>query len=401
MNKEEKDYLSVSETNELVKSVLEGTMAYSLRVRGEISSFKRYPTAVYFDIKDEKSVLNCIMWDSAFANLSFQPKIGDLVDLVGRINVYVARGKYNFIARNMSPAGQGDALLRLEALKKKLAEEGLFDEARKRAIEPFPKKIGIICARGSAALSDLLKNISMRWPLADILFFPSLVQGEEAPSSLLKAFEKSQEYDLDTLIIARGGGSNEDLSAFNDEALIRAVATSKMPVISAVGHEIDVTLIDYVSDLRVSTPTGAAVAAAPNQDDIFASLVDYSARIEASTRRKIEQEENKLRLLSSRSFFLNPGDMYDPLLEKVDQLSKRLSLSLANSLEMSRREVDSLKNHLSAVNPYNVIARGYSIIENEEGKILKSAKEARIGEKLKTLMKDGIIISSVEEVKDE
>lgn len=401
MNKEEKDYLSVTETNELVKSVLEGTMAYSLRIRGEISSWKRYPTAVYFDIKDEKSVLNCIMWDSSYTNLSFQPKVGDLVDLIGKINVYVARGKYNFIARSMTIAGQGDALLRLEALKKKLASEGLFDESRKRPIEPYPLRIGIICARGSAALSDLIKNISIRWPLAEILFFPSLVQGEEAPVSLLKAFKKSQEYDLDTLIIARGGGSNEDLSAFNDETLVRTVATSKMPVISAVGHEIDVTLIDYVSDLRVSTPTGAATAGTPNQDDVFAFLSDSALRMASSIDKIISRYEEKVRLLSSRSFFSNPSEMYDSLLEKVETLDKRLTLSSKNSLEKKSDYLSSLSNHLSAVSPFNVIKRGYSLVENEEGKIIKSAKEAKAGDKLKTIMKDGIIVSIVEERIDE
>ncbi len=401
MNKEEKDYLSVTETNELVKSVLEGTMAYSLRIRGEISSWKRYPTAVYFDIKDEKSVLNCIMWDSSYTNLSFQPKVGDLVDLIGKINVYVARGKYNFIARSMTIAGQGDALLRLEALKKKLASEGLFDEDKKRPIEPYPLRIGIICARGSAALSDLIKNISIRWPLAEILFFPSLVQGEEAPASLLKAFKKSQEYDLDTLIIARGGGSNEDLSAFNDETLVRTVATSKMPVISAVGHEIDVTLIDYVSDLRVSTPTGAATAGTPNQDDAFAYLSDSALRMASSIDKIISRYEEKVRLLSSRSFFSNPSEMYDSLLEKVETLDKRLTLSSKNSLEKKSDYLSSLSNHLSAVSPYNVIKRGYSLVENEKGKIIKSVKEAKAGDKLKTVMKDGIIVSIVEERVDE
>ncbi len=401
MNKEEKDYLSVTETNELVKSVLEGTMAYSLRIRGEISSWKRYPTAVYFDIKDEKSVLNCIMWDSSYTNLSFQPKVGDLVDLIGKINVYVARGKYNFIARSMMVAGQGDALLRLEALKKKLASEGLFDEDKKRPIEPYPLRIGIICARGSAALSDLIKNIGMRWPLAEILFFPSLVQGEEAPASLLKAFKKSQEYDLDTLIIARGGGSNEDLSAFNDETLVRTVATSKMPVISAVGHEIDVTLIDYVSDLRVSTPTGAATAGTPNQDDVFAFLSDSALRMASSIDKIISRYEEKVRLLSSRSFFSSPSEMYDSLLEKVETLDKRLTLSSKNSLEKKSDYLSSLSNHLSAVSPYNVIKRGYSLVKNEEGKIIKSVKEAKAGDKLKTVMKDGIIVSIVEERVDE
>ncbi len=401
MNQSEKNYLSVTETNELVKSVLEGTMAYWLRIRGEISSLKVYPSATYFDIKDDRSVLNCIMWNSSYANLSFRPKVGDLVDLEGKINVYVARGRYSFIARTMLPAGQGDALLRLEQLKKKLASEGLFDESRKRSIPSFPKSIGIICARDSAALSDLIKNLGRRWPYADLFFFPSLVQGSEASSSLLKAFKLSQKYDLDTLIIARGGGSNEDLSAFNDETLVRNVSQSKMPVISAVGHEIDVTLIDYVSDLRVSTPTGAAEAATPNQEDIFAFIADSESRILSSLKRAIDAREEKVRLLSSRSFFSHPEDLYAPLARNIQSLQDRLSVSIAGYLNRKSDKVEALQNHLSALSPYSVLQRGYSIVRDENGDILKSAKSLQKGQRLKTTLKDGIISSVIEDVRHE
>ncbi len=398
MNQTEKNYLSVTETNELVKSVLEGTMAYWLRIRGEISSFKVYPTATYFDIKDDRSILSCIMWNSSYANLSFHPKVGDLVDLEGRINVYVARGRYSFIAKTMLPAGQGDALLRLEQLKKKLASEGLFDESRKRPIPSFPKTIGIICARDSAALSDLIKNIGRRWPYADILFFPSLVQGSEAPSSLLKAFKRCQDYELDTLIIARGGGSNEDLSAFNDETLVRNVARSKMPVISAVGHEIDVTLIDYVSDLRVSTPTGAAEAATPNQEDIFAFIADSESRIFSSMKRMISGYEDKFRLLSSRSFFSRAEDLYEPFLKNINSLDERLDVSMKSFLSTKNEKVCSLGKHLFAISPYSILQRGYSIVKDENGEILKSTKALKKGQRLKTTLKDGIISSIVEEI---
>lgn len=396
MNKPQKNYLSVTEINSLIKDTLEESFDYWLKVRGEISSFKIYPSAVYFDIKDERSVLNCIMWNSTYKELSFSPKIGDLIDLEGKINVYVARGRYSFIARSLLPAGQGDALLKLERLKKKLADEGLFDEARKRPINPFPKTIGIICARGSAALSDLIKNLGRRWPLADIVFFPSLVQGDEAPSSLLKAFSLSQTYPLDTLIVARGGGSNEDLSAFNDEKFVRALANSKMPTISAVGHEIDVTLVDYVSDLRVSTPTGAAEAATPNQEDIMTMIAEEEKRILLTMERLINRRQEKIELLSSRSFFSRPIDLYKPIEEKITSLKERLNSAIANAIKLKEEKLNSFKKHLSAINPYAVLNRGYGIIYNEKGTIVRSINEVENETRLNLKVKDGIILSKVE-----
>jgi len=396
VNKPQKNYLSVTEINSLIKDTLEESFDYWLKVRGEISSFKIYPSAVYFDIKDERSVLNCIMWNSTYKELSFSPKIGDLIDLEGKINVYVARGRYSFIARSLLPAGQGDALLKLERLKKKLADEGLFDEARKRPINPFPKTIGIICARGSAALSDLIKNLGRRWPLADIVFFPSLVQGDEAPSSLLKAFSLSQTYPLDTLIVARGGGSNEDLSAFNDEKFVRALANSKMPTISAVGHEIDVTLVDYVSDLRVSTPTGAAEAATPNQEDIMTMIAEEEKRILLTMERLINRRQEKIELLSSRSFFSRPIDLYKPIEEKITSLKERLNSAIANAIKLKEEKLNSFKKHLSAINPYAVLNRGYGIIYNEKGTIVRSINEVGNETRLNLKVKDGIILSKVE-----
>lgn len=396
----EKNYLTVSEFNKIVKDSLESTFPYALRVRGEISSFKVYPTAIYFDIKDDKSVLSCTMWASSFGNLSFKPKIGDLVDLEGKINVYQAKGRYTFVAYKMTPGGLGDALLRFEELKKKLQKEGLFDEARKRPIAPFPEKIGIISAKDSAALADLIKNINARYPICEILFFPSLVQGNEASKSLIKAFRKSQEYDLDTLIIARGGGSNEDLSAFNDETLVREMANSKMPFISAVGHEIDYTLIDYVSDLRVSTPTGAAIAATPNAIDIMTSLSDLSVRMTNSLNSKISVLERNFELIAKHSFFSHPEDLYKNIEEKMRTGKERLDNSMKLFLDKIGKEVESNSKHLEAISPKAVLARGYSLSSDENGKIIRSKKELAIGSKFQTYLKDGIIISRVEGIKD-
>jgi exodeoxyribonuclease VII large subunit len=395
----ESNYLSVSAANALVKDTIDQEpLLRHLFVKGEISSYKSYPSAVYFDIKDEKSLLSCIMWGDEALYLPFQPKIGDEVIAEGSISVYPQRGRYQLYVRSLSLFGQGNALLQLEALKNKLAKEGLFDPSRKRAIPLFPKKVGIIVGEGSAAESDLLKNISRRFPLTEIVIFPSLVQGKDAPKDLLRAFLLSQKSDVDTLIIARGGGSNEDLSAFNDEKLVRAVATSKMPTISAIGHEIDFTLVDFVADKRVSTPTGAAEAAVPDEKEIRQRLLDASSTLLSSLSDECSSLEERLTSLSSRPFFTNPSSMYQKAKDDLAKNEERLLRAEKQTLSIKRENLLSLEAHLKALNPYGVLSRGYSLTTNANGQIIKSVKEVKAGDKIKTRLKDGIINNSVEGV---
>lgn len=387
-------YLSVSELNTLLKVKFENDDdLHGLYVEGEISSWKSYPNATYFDLKDEKSVLSCILWGTASLYLPFEPKIGDLVLVRGDLSVYPPRGRYSLMCSSIELAGLGKELLALEALKKKLQAEGLFDESRKRPIPKFPHTIGIIVGKGSAAEADLLKNLNRRWPLSDLYFFPSLVQGKEAPKDLLRAFSLSQSYPLDTLIIARGGGSNEDLSAFNDETFVRAVARSSVPTISAVGHESDTTLIDYVSDLRVSTPTGAAEAATPNKIDILNGILQSGERLQNALLAESASLTTRLNALSSRPFFKNPAAPYNEKEKEVEDLSKRLYLAVYHSLSEQKDEVKSLKDHLKALNPESVLSRGYSLTKTKEGKILSSVKDVHSGEEIETKLKDGIIHS--------
>jgi exodeoxyribonuclease VII large subunit len=326
-------YLSVTEINTLLKAKFEeDDDLHGLFIQGEISSWKSYPNATYFDLKDDKSVLSCILWGTASLYLPFEPKIGDLVLVRGDLSVYPPRGRYSLMCSSIELAGLGNQLLALEALKKKLQSEGLFDESRKRAIPKFPKAIGIIVGKGSAAEADLLKNLNRRWPISELYFFPSLVQGKEAPKDLLRALKLALSYPLDTLIIARGGGSNEDLSAFNDETLVRAVAFSPVPTISAVGHESDTTLIDYVSDLRVSTPTGAAEAATPNQIDVLNGILQEGERLQNALLAEMASLSTRLEALSSRPFFKNPAAPYDEKEKEVEELNKRLYLAISRSL---------------------------------------------------------------------
>jgi exodeoxyribonuclease VII large subunit len=393
----EASFLSVSQINNLLKRQFdENEDLHNLTIKGEIGTLRKSPNAIYFLLKDEKSQISCLMWSDSLIYLPFEPKDGDEVLASGSIRVYEARGVYQLYVSSLSLFGQGAALLKLEALKKKMQAEGLFDESRKRPIKEFPSKIGLIVGKGSAAEADLLKNLQRRWPLADIIEFPSLVQGAEAPKDLLRAFNLSKTYPLDTLIVARGGGSQEDLWAFNDETLARAVAFSPCPVISAVGHEIDTTLIDYVSDKRVSTPTGAAEAATPDQEEIRQRIDDLSNSLQVSLTTSLEGWKRELSLLSSRPFFQNPSEMYAKAKDDVKNLGERLALATANALTRKKEAVASLNGRLKALSPYGVLGRGYSITVASDGSILSSVKDAKSGEEIKTQLKDGIIHSKVE-----
>jgi exodeoxyribonuclease VII large subunit len=390
-------FLTVSQVNALVKGKIEeDDDLRGLRIKGEISNWKPYRSGVFFDLKDEKSVISCLLWSDSALYLPFEPKNGDEVIAFGSLEVYAPRGRYSLAVSRLELYGQGKALLELEALKRKLQAEGLFDASRKRPIPRFPSAIGLIVGKASAAEADLRKNIERRWPLTRIVEFTATVQGKEAPASLLAALAKATGERLDTLIIARGGGSEEDLSAFNDERFARQVAASPIPTISAVGHEIDTTIVDYVADLRVSTPTAAAEAATPDQKDIRIALAEDEGRLEAAIRKTLAAAQEKVASLSSRPFFKNPAAEYENAEEKVRVLADRLGLAMENALALRKGELSSLALRLKALNPEKVLERGYSITETEDGKILSSVKEVSQGDRIKTRLKNGIIHSAVE-----
>ena len=374
-----KTVYTVTDVNRYIKSIITGDQNLKfIYVRGEISNFKPGANGhLYFSLKDKECLINVAMFNNYAKSLTFVPKNGDEVVILASADVYPARGSYQLLAYEMSQVGQGDILLELEKLKKQLQAEGLFEQSRKRSINIYPKAIGVITARNSAAIKDILFNIKRRYPIADIYVFYSAVQGESAPKELLNAFNKSQEFDIDTLIIGRGGGASEDLSAFNDETLVRAIANSKMPVIAAVGHEIDSTLVDFVADKRASTPTGAAELA----------TVD---------RREIEQK-----------FAYALEDMNDALLEKVKDMKEDLSSlkeeldeSIKEYLDDNRRMIKSYNDQLEALSPLRVLERGFSITETSDGRVVSSIKDVRPGDNVTTLLKDGSIISTVEKVEE-
>lgn len=390
-------YISVTSLNTLIKYKLEGeTDLRGLYVKGEISNWKIYRSGVFFDLKDENgSVISCLLWGNYASRLSFIPKDGDEVIAFGNITVYAARGRYSLQVFTLELFGLGASLLALESLKKKLAKEGLFDQARKRKIPSMPDTIGIIVGKNSAAESDLRKNILRRWPLTKILFFYAQVQGLDAPKSIIKALNEAEECEIDTLIIARGGGSSEDLSAFNDETLVREFAKCPFPFISAVGHEIDFTLLDYVADLRVSTPTAAAEAATPNQIDIRNDLLNKEEELQESLLDKIQNGKEKLMFLARRQFFLNPASIYERNKEEVQDKQDRLSRAIILYLSSLSDKVKSYESRLKSINPDNIVKRGYSITMGEDGMPITSAKNVHKGQKIKTKLKDGIIESEV------
>lgn len=392
MNNENK-ILSVEEVNGAIKGILEGIPLFSsLLVKGEISNWKVYKTGVFFDLKGEGgSVLSCTIWNNSLERLPFLPKNGDEVLAKGRISVYQKGGRYSLSAYSLQRYGDGAALLALEILKRKLAAEGLFDEKRKRPLPAFPKAIGVICGKGSAAESDILTNVARRYPLAEIYLYSAIVQGKEAPKSILDALKRASSGPIDVLILARGGGSNEDLSAFNDEEVVRSFAAFPKPTISAVGHEIDTTLVDFVSDKRTSTPTGAAEAATPDILDIRTFLLSSERRLLSSFEKTIERKEEALRSLSSRPFFKDALSGYDKADKDLKVYQKRLENGVGNSLLMKKRALEGLKARLDSISPLAVLGRGYSMLLSEEGSLLPSIEDLPKGKKFKAVLRDGNI----------
>ena len=366
--------LTVSDINNFVKAILTSEERLKfVRIKGEISNFKAYPSGhFYFSLKDNDSTISAVMFANYAKRIAFSPKNGDEVIVLASIDAYVPRGSYNLNVFEMEELGLGQQLVELEKLKRKLKEEGLFDESRKRPINIYPRAIGVITAPNGAAIRDIVTNIKRRYPIADIYVFPSLVQGEQAPSELLKAFNESQKYDLDTLIIGRGGGASEDLSAFNDETLVRAVSTSKFPIIAAVGHEIDTTLIDYIADKRASTPTGAAELA----------TVD---------RREIEKEFNYALITMEQAI----STLVDSKREEIESLKEDLDQAILDKVQEQKQELEHLKTQLELINPKSVLERGYSISVDESGKAITSIKDVKKDKVIKTILKDGEFKSKV------
>lgn len=388
---------SVTSLNRYIKQRFDADPSLKgIKLKGEVSNFKPYANGhIYFTLKDENSSIRAVMFGEYTKYIQGPIKDGDEVIAVGYVSSYPARGEYQFYAQAIELAGLGQQLLELEMLKKKLAAEGLFDQSRKREIKQFPRAIGVICAPNSAALSDIEKNVRLRNPFVELKIFPSLVQGSDAPKKLLEALKKAEISNIDTLIIGRGGGASEDLSAFNDEALVRAATKFPVPVISAVGHEIDTTLIDYVADARASTPTGAAVLSTIDFREVMQHVDVNATRLDEAIRNRLTLMRHKLDSLMNRPFFINPRSMYATTLVEVDNSKKRLDQAMLYQIQSRKDRVEMMKKQLNSLSLDSVLTRGFALMQTKDGKVVTSISEVKLDQELKTKLKDGCITTKV------
>lgn len=385
---------TVSNINQYIQYIIQNNASLqNILVQGEISGLRKdFKGHYYFSIKDDRCSLSCKMWSSTASRLNFIPKDGDEVLIKGSIDVYDVRGTYSLTAYYMEPYGLGKELLKLQELKKKLEAEGLFSLPKKK-IPSFSKNIGIVTAASGAAVHDLINTILSRYN-PQIYVFPCLVQGKDAPKSIIKALEKTKQFPLDVIIVGRGGGSNEDLFCFNDEELVRYVTTLNVPVISAVGHQIDSTLIDLVSDASCITPTDAGVKATPNKYDLIDSLEDKQIQLTSLINRIIDNYKNRLLNINASKGLISPYDKYQLKLKELNSLQLRLNARLNEIISSYDKSYNNLNGRLKALNPYLILNKGYSLV-NINDEIITSVDQVKENDEMVITLKDGKVLSKV------
>lgn len=356
-------YLTITAITRYLKSIFDkNEHLNNVYLKGEISNFKYHTSGhLYFSIKDETSKINAIMFSSSASKLNFKPIDGMKVLVKGRISVYEATGNYQIYVSEMLEDGLGNLYLEFEKLKKKLEAEGMFKEEHKKQLPIYPKTIGIITAPTGAAIKDILSTIKRRYPIAKTILFPSLVQGDGAALNIAENIYKANNYDIDVLIVGRGGGSIEDLWAFNEEIVAKAIYESNIPIISAVGHEIDFTIADFVADYRAATPTGAAEIAVPNITDVFSSLEQNKIRLKEAMIKKIKYLNLLLDSYKSTYVIKNPLMMFDGIKQKIDLLSKDLDNIVSKQIDNTKNKLNNIITKLELMNPLTILKRGYAI----------------------------------------
>lgn len=395
-------------------------------LKGEISNFKAHSTGhLYFSLKDETSKINAIMFSANAKKLKFHPQDGSKVLLVGRISVYEATGNYQIYVEDMIEDGVGNLYIAYEKLKAELAKEGLFDDSHKKKIPKIPSKVGIITAPTGAAIKDIISTIRRRFPLCETILFPSLVQGENAAVDIVKNIKLADTYDIDVLIVGRGGGSIEDLWPFNEEIVARAIYEANVPIISAVGHEVDFTIADFVSDLRAPTPTGAAELAVPNQTDVLKHIEQLRIRANENIYKKINYQKLYLDSLKNSFVIKSPMIMYENKKQKLDMNLEKIKNLINNILEVRKSKFNLLKSNyllnnpneiykhqqirleniidkLNIINPLNTLKRGYTLTYSNDN-IVKDIKDIKVGNVIKTRFTNGTVestVTNIMEVKD-
>ena len=439
-------YYTITALNRAIKNMFDEKEALQhIYLKGEISNFKHHTRGhLYFTLKDENSRISAVMFSTSASKLTFEPEDGMKVLVCGRVTVYEANGGYQIYVEEMLLDGIGNLYLEFEKLKKKLQEEGLFNKEHKRVIPRFPKRIGVITAPTGAAIRDILSTIKRRYPIAETILFPALVQGTGAKESIVEQLNRANEFDLDVIICGRGGGSIEDLWAFNEEIVARAIYNSKIPVISAVGHEIDFTISDFVADLRAPTPTGAAEMAVPNITDLLNLINQYKIRSNESinniikiNKRKLEElknhyilknplsmyevkeqkldnlidilnkyilnkiTENRVRLNNIKSSYIlkNPLSMYEGKKEIIDKYKNSINNSISNILNSNKHKYEILLNKLDLLSPLNILGKGYSLV-TINGNVIKDSSKVSIGDSLDIRLSKGELKVEVKEKKD-
>ncbi len=395
---------SVSELNGLIKELFDrSTFFQNISVRGELSNYKIYPSGHhYFTLKDSESSLRCVMFKGSAAHLRFRPESGMSVTAFGRIAVFPRDGAYQLYCTGLMPEGTGDLQVAFEQLKKKLSDEGLFDEAHKKPLPLFPQRIAIITSSAGAAVHDMIRILSHRWPMSKLLLLPVRVQGAEAPAEIVGALRYANRHALaDLIITGRGGGSIEDLWAFNDERVARAIYDSEIPVISAVGHEPDVTISDYVADRRASTPSNAAEIAVPDASEQRQTLASYSIRSAQAMDKCLKQLRGDLENLRARRVLRDAGAYLDDRRVELDRLRDKLGAAMESELGRKKREQVRLAAGLDAMSPLRVLTRGYAVAADESGAIVSSTAMIRKGSRLRLRLSDGSADCRVENVNKE
>lgn len=395
--------LSVTELNSYVKTLMDGDERLAdVCVRGEISNYKVYPSGhAYFTLKDPESSLKCVMFRFNAVKLRFRPDNGMSVTAFGRVSVYLRDGAYQLNCSALMPEGTGDLQVAFEQMKDKLSREGLFDPAHKKPLPPFPGRIAIITSSAGAAVHDMIRILGQRWPMTKLILLPVRVQGVEAPPEIAGAIRYANEFQVaDLIITGRGGGSLEDLWAFNDERVARAIYASRIPVISAVGHEPDVTISDYVADRRASTPSNAAEIAVPDWHELRDALDAYGIRSRQAVEKCLKVCTQRLDALRNKRVLTDPGVYLDNRRMDLDRARDRLLLAQERTLAGKRQRFVKLGASLDAMSPLRVLSRGYTVSTDSQGRTIRSVKQLSDGELLSLRFFDGRAACRVEELEE-
>jgi exodeoxyribonuclease VII large subunit len=392
---------SVSQvTRYLARLLDEDPALQNVWVQGEISNYKRAASGhLYFSLKDANAQLPCVMWKTAAGRLDFEPRHGDLVVATGRLKIYEPQGHYQLYVDTLQAAGLGDLHQQFELLKARLAEEGLFDSERKRPLPLYPSRIGLVTSPNAAGFQDMLNIFARRFPAAELILSPTLVQGTAAPPQIIAALARLNRYGaVQVIILARGGGSLEDLWCFNDEGLVRAVAASPIPVVTGVGHEIDFTLVDFAADYRAPTPSAAAEKTTPDRADLAYKLRDYADRLTGAIEDRLHTAKEDLAGQKRLLNLVSPADRLAQARQRLDQAGEGLLQALETRQAAARQQVASFAQRLESASPRALLARGYVMVSRPDGGRVSAAQSIKEGEALRLQFHDGQVSATVDQI---